>query len=379
MEPLLHINWNITYRCPLDCAHCYSRGRAAEIPELDLDGKLALADRLADAGVFSVNLGGGEPIFSGDVPAVIRRLSGRNVWTTLCTSGWRVGDAEVSRVAEAGLKGAFVSLDDDRPAEHDRIRGREGCFGAAIDALRLFRNHGVETSVSTVVTRRNLPRLGEIAALAESLGARAVEFKRLKPQGNASGLTRTRSTVDSGKPLPAAGGQANPLGGDLSPAGTSPSDGSAALQDASTERANLQGAASGLDLTRSTGDSEQSLPTAGRQTNIQSGAFNIEGLLLTPEDEARLYDEILRIKTQRGIRVTLIYGTQRIEGVDEGCPCGRSILTVLSDGTVAPCVYNPEPIGNVLVDDLLALWASSPALTAFRERGTCPGLALSTI
>jgi radical SAM protein with 4Fe4S-binding SPASM domain len=61
-----------------------------------------------------------------------------------------------------------------------------------------------------------------------------------------------------------------------------------------------------------------------------------------------------------------------------GCAAGLSGLTILSDGTITPCRRLPLPIGNVKKDSLREVWATSPVLSALRDRsgykgkcGTC--------
>jgi len=61
-----------------------------------------------------------------------------------------------------------------------------------------------------------------------------------------------------------------------------------------------------------------------------------------------------------------------------GCAAGLSGLTILSDGTITPCRRLPIPIGNVKEDSLQEIWATSPVLSALRDRsgykgkcGTC--------
>jgi radical SAM protein with 4Fe4S-binding SPASM domain len=66
-----------------------------------------------------------------------------------------------------------------------------------------------------------------------------------------------------------------------------------------------------------------------------------------------------------------------------GCAAGVSGLTILPNGDVSPCRRMPVVIGNVRRDSLRELWASSPVLTALRNReqytgkcGTCNRWAL---
>lgn len=68
----LAINWNYSYKCPLNCTHCYSRDRD-EI-ELSLGDKYRVAENIINNKVFLVNIGGGEPICSEGVFDIIYLL-----------------------------------------------------------------------------------------------------------------------------------------------------------------------------------------------------------------------------------------------------------------------------------------------------------------
>ncbi len=61
-----------------------------------------------------------------------------------------------------------------------------------------------------------------------------------------------------------------------------------------------------------------------------------------------------------------------------GCAAGVSGITITPDGTLLPCRRLNIPIGNILNDNLRAIWAASPVLIALRDReryegkcGTC--------
>ena len=75
--------------------------------------------------------------------------------------------------------------------------------------------------------------------------------------------------------------------------------------------------------------------------------------------------------------ISCIYGAKRVEGIDEGCPCGRTILAIMADGTIAPCVYNPQSIGNATCDEISELWHGSELLARMRASEGCAALAFS--
>jgi radical SAM protein with 4Fe4S-binding SPASM domain len=51
-----------------------------------------------------------------------------------------------------------------------------------------------------------------------------------------------------------------------------------------------------------------------------------------------------------------------------GCAAGVSGLTILADGTVTPCRRLPIPIGNVKLESMREIWATSPVLEALRDK-----------
>lgn len=55
-----------------------------------------------------------------------------------------------------------------------------------------------------------------------------------------------------------------------------------------------------------------------------------------------------------------------------GCAAGVSGITILPDGTLHPCRRLPIAIGNLRTDSLREVWATSPVLTALRDKGRYP-------
>jgi len=51
-----------------------------------------------------------------------------------------------------------------------------------------------------------------------------------------------------------------------------------------------------------------------------------------------------------------------------GCAAGVSGLTILPDGTLLPCRRLNIPLGNILKDNLRAIWATSPVLSNLRNK-----------
>jgi hypothetical protein len=131
------IVWDITYACPLRCAHCYSESGRRASRQLDRAGLLQVTDALLELDPLGIVLAGGEPLVVPHLREVIERITAAGVQVHLYTSGWRVTPAIVEDVLRLCTT-VSVSLDGAAAEVHDRIRGRAGSFDRAVNALGLL-------------------------------------------------------------------------------------------------------------------------------------------------------------------------------------------------------------------------------------------------
>jgi MoaA/NifB/PqqE/SkfB family radical SAM enzyme len=184
MDALYYVNWNIDYACSFNCRHCYSRTHEPS-SAFNLAEKLKIAKNLADSQVFSVNLGGGEPLQSEGTFAIVEYLSSRHVAVSVSSNGWNVAAEDVDRLVRAGLDRIVLSLDNADSAKHDAFRGTEGSYAQCLKTAAQFVARGIPTWFSTVITQENFDTLEAILRLASEVDCEGVEFKRLRLQGNA--------------------------------------------------------------------------------------------------------------------------------------------------------------------------------------------------
>lgn len=80
------VHWAVTFQCDLDCPDCYVRRHRSDFPtELDTKQALEMIDRIADAGVFQLALGGGEPLLRDDIMSLVARAHERNLVVHITT------------------------------------------------------------------------------------------------------------------------------------------------------------------------------------------------------------------------------------------------------------------------------------------------------
>jgi len=176
--------WEITLKCDLACRHCGSRAGAARPDELTTAECLDLVDQMADLGVKEVTLIGGEAYLRDDWIDVIRAIRKRGMQVTTTTGGRGVTPEKAKAAAEAGLMAASVSL-DGAPATHDRLRGLQGSHAAALEALRNFREAGIDIFVNSQINRLSAPELPDILDCMVETGATAWQLAITVPMGRA--------------------------------------------------------------------------------------------------------------------------------------------------------------------------------------------------
>lgn len=190
-----YFQWHLTERCNQRCAHCYhdSYSSAGEMQLDDLllafvemERALRVWDRIG-----SLSLTGGEPFLRrGELFALMDRLDESDVvgYYDILTNGSLISAEDAKRLSRASLlRRVQLSLEGPSPADNDRVRG-EGAFADTLRAIDRLNRHGVDTSVMTTITRRNMNSIPEMLELLVSHGVSTFAIERFIPEGAGAGL-----------------------------------------------------------------------------------------------------------------------------------------------------------------------------------------------
>lgn len=195
----------LTYRCPLRCAYCSNPTNWRDYgDELDTDGWTRVLREAGELGVLHVHFSGGEPLLRDDLEALVRAARDAGLYTNLITSAWHLTHERLSALADAGLDHVQVSLQDSDAGRADRIAGTT-VHAHKLEAARWVKPLGMALSVNAVLHQQNLPFVGEIIALAESLGAQRLELANTQWHGSAlvhrDALLPDRETLASARSI----------------------------------------------------------------------------------------------------------------------------------------------------------------------------------
>lgn len=156
----------LTYGCQARCRFCYASApdRRSDVREMTPEDVERVIDVIADdAQCPSLSFSGGEPTLISELPRYIARAKSKGLRVNLITNGLRCADAQlVSRLAEAQLDSAQVSLEAGCAELHDAIVGRPGAFQQTVQGVRELRRAGIHTHTNTTICGLNKHRLAEL-------------------------------------------------------------------------------------------------------------------------------------------------------------------------------------------------------------------------
>lgn len=183
LERPLKLTLSFTHSCNLDCKHCYADcTRVPDAGELSRDEWCLLIDQLAEDGVISLFIEGGEPLHRPDFKHVLRHCA-RRMLTMVRTNGVLVDRATAFELAGIGVGTMMIDFMGAEAATHDYFTGTDGSFDDACAAARYLLDAGVPTQMLIIMTRRNFCELPAFLELATRLGVPTVGVLRPYPLG----------------------------------------------------------------------------------------------------------------------------------------------------------------------------------------------------
>jgi len=177
------IGIQITTRCNLSCTHCFVDPSGEDIP-VGLIEKIASSD--GPARCPRLDFTGGEPTLHPRFAEILNILAERGRKFSLVSNGWNFAD--FYRMLSPHLNHLVridFSLDGATETVHDTMR-RNGSFRRLLQAVSICRATGIPFGLRTVITKRNVRELEQVALLAARLGAEETAFVPILPTPRAA-------------------------------------------------------------------------------------------------------------------------------------------------------------------------------------------------
>lgn len=180
----LLLQWHITHRCNLRCAHCYQDSYAGG--DTPMATMLDILEQyrafIAAAGIRGhITVTGGEPFVHADLMALLEIFAqqAKEYSFAILSNGYFITPSIAQQLKTWGIGFVQVSLEGGK-SSHDAIRG-EGDFERTCASIKLLKQAGVKTLVSFTAHRANFREFAEVSRIARRLGVDKVWSDRFIP------------------------------------------------------------------------------------------------------------------------------------------------------------------------------------------------------
>lgn len=153
---------DVTYRCDLNCQHCYLDDRTTW-PELTTSEWRNVVDQLAQLGVIKLTWSGGDPFMRADLLQLVQHAGALGFSSTLRTHAMAVNADNARQFRDAGVEVARVSLYSLRPEIHDPFTRGAGSLAKTLIGIDALLTAGIEVHVDVFVTAEMIEEIPEIA------------------------------------------------------------------------------------------------------------------------------------------------------------------------------------------------------------------------
>jgi MoaA/NifB/PqqE/SkfB family radical SAM enzyme len=159
---------DVTYRCDLDCQHCYLDDKAW--PELNPQELRSLIEQLHAAGTLFLVWSGGEVFQRPDFLEQLEYAASLGFVNRIKTHGGNLTPERVEVLARSRIGRVDVSLYALDPQVHDRVTRRPGSWQRTVEGLQRLREAGVPARVNVVVMPETVEEIPALWQFLESLG-----------------------------------------------------------------------------------------------------------------------------------------------------------------------------------------------------------------
>ncbi|MBQ7850855.1 MAG: radical SAM protein [Clostridia bacterium] len=175
------IMWSLTGRCNFRCRHCFLDSPDSSWQEMTTAEAMRVVDQLAECGVLSVHLTGGEPFVRPDFWQIVDRLCEKGVGiSAVYTNAWLVSPSTLDAFDQRGLKPEF-SISFDGLGWHDWMRGVPGAEQHTLDVLALCVRRGFPVNAAVTLHRGNSAVLRETLRKLSDLGVPRAKIGEVQP------------------------------------------------------------------------------------------------------------------------------------------------------------------------------------------------------
>lgn len=173
------VHWAVTYKCELECPDCYvRRHRDNFTTELDTKEALTIIDKIADAGVFQLAIGGGEPLLREDIISIVARAYERKLVVHVTTGRYQHKPDALRELAKY-IKSLQIGI------KQEELLGQPKNEKEKLSQLIAMTSElGLDIGANLMLSNSTLCAFEHIIDLLAAVGFKRLTLLRYKPPGD---------------------------------------------------------------------------------------------------------------------------------------------------------------------------------------------------
>lgn len=163
----------LTYRCNLNCVHCYAKncGNKKDNVELTTNEVIDLIDNLYTCNVFKLTFTGGELFLRKDAYEIVEHAIKKGFLVDIFSNGTLLSESLIKAIANLHPRSYQSSLYSFIASKHDKITGEVGSFDKTLNTLKLFASYGVPINIKSIIMNLNQEDCEGLEELSQAIGA----------------------------------------------------------------------------------------------------------------------------------------------------------------------------------------------------------------
>jgi MoaA/NifB/PqqE/SkfB family radical SAM enzyme len=181
------VSIEVTRECGAACDHCLIKEGEGELSREQI---IHVIDEALDLGACIITFTEGDPLLREDIFELIRHVDPDKAVVNLFTPGLEMTVEKAVKLKEAGLYNLLIGVYSPIPEEHDKIRGVDGAYAKAIDAIKIALEAGLIVTMSCHIKAGDVDKISALYELASELGVQELSIWEGIPKNPAERLTQ---------------------------------------------------------------------------------------------------------------------------------------------------------------------------------------------
>lgn len=119
----LHLDIEITHKCPLNCKYCFNQSNPRQNSEMSLDIFNEILEEAKEMSIFEICISGGEPFLHKDIMSMISKIKALGFGVSIVTNATLITKDKANKLNELDvISNMQVSFDGHNKTIHEKTR-----------------------------------------------------------------------------------------------------------------------------------------------------------------------------------------------------------------------------------------------------------------